>query len=82
MTFTATVTGSGGVPTGTVTFAEGATVLASNVAVDGAGHAAFSTAALAVGSHTVTATFTGNNGWLGSSGIGTQVVNRPPALRP
>ena len=68
VTFTATITGSGGVPKGTVTFAEGSTTLASNVAVDASGKAAFSTSTLAVGSHTITATFTGTAGWLGSSG--------------
>jgi Bacterial Ig-like domain (group 3)/Peptidase family M28 len=79
VTFTATVTGSGGVPAGMVTFAEGSTVLASNVPVDGAGHAAFSTTALAVGSHNLTATFTGTTGWLSSSGSDAgspQVVNQ------
>jgi hypothetical protein len=68
VTFTATVAGTGGVPAGTVAFAEGSTVLASGVAVDAAGHAAFSTGALAVGTHTITATFTGSGGWLGSTG--------------
>jgi carboxypeptidase T len=68
VTFTATVTSSGGVPVGTVTFTEGATVLASAVPVDAAGHAAFSTAALAAGSHVVTAAFTGVTGWTNSSG--------------
>ncbi len=68
VTFTATVTSGNGVPAGTVTFTEGATVWASNVAVSGAGQAAFSTTALSVGSHTLTATFTGASGWLGSSG--------------
>ncbi|MFY9820787.1 MAG: M28 family peptidase, partial [Thermoanaerobaculia bacterium] len=58
VTFTATVTSGAGVPAGTVTFTEGATTLASNVTVDGAGHAAFSTTTLAAGSHTVTAAFT------------------------
>ena len=78
VTFTATVTGTGGVPAGTVTFTEGATVLASNVAVNGSGNASFSTAALSAGSHTITATFTGASGWLGSSGddsSAAQVVN-------
>ena len=78
VTFTATVTSGSGVPAGTVTFTEGATTLASNVTVDGAGHAAFSTAALAVGSHTITATFTGASGWPNSSGddsAAPQVVN-------
>jgi hypothetical protein len=47
---------------------EGATVLASAVPVDAAGHAAFSTTALAAGSHVVTAAFTGVTGWTNSSG--------------
>jgi Big-like domain-containing protein/peptidase M28-like protein len=79
VTFTATVTSSGGVPVGTVTFTEGSTVLASNVAVDGSGHAAFSTASLAVGSHTITASFTGSGTWRNSSGSDSgspQVVNK------
>lgn len=79
VTFTATVTSSGGIPVGTVTFTEGSTVLASNVVVDGFGHAAFSTAALAVGSHTITASFSGNAPWENSSGSDSaspQVVNK------
>jgi Bacterial Ig-like domain (group 3) len=64
------------VPVGTVTFTEGATVWAQNVPVDGAGHASFSTTLLAVGSHTLTASFTGATGWPNSSGnAAPQVVN-------
>src|ERR1700687_3033373 len=76
--FTATVTSGAGVPAGTVTLTEGSTVLASGVTVDGAGHAAFSTAALAVGGHVITAAFTGGSGWANSSGNDSgspQVVN-------
>ncbi len=68
VTFTATVTSGSGVPVGTVTFTEGATVWASGVTVDGSGHASFSTAALTIGSHILTATFTGASGWGNSSG--------------
>lgn len=81
VTFTATVTSGSGVPAGTVTFTEGTTVWASNVAVNGAGQAAFSTATLSVGNHTLTATFTGASGWLGSVGtneLAPQVVNAAP----
>jgi carboxypeptidase T len=81
VTFRATVISTGGVPVGTVTFTEGTTVLASNVALDADGEAAFSTTSLAVGSHTVTATFTGVTGWNGSSGddsAAPQVVNTAP----
>src|SRR5439155_15687270 len=53
---------------GTVDFTEGATVLASGVPVDGTGHASFIISTLTVGSHTITASFTGTAGWLDSSG--------------
>ncbi len=66
--FTAAVASTGGVPVGTVTFTEGANVLASAVPVNAAGQAAFSTSTLAVGSHTLTAAFTGIAGWTNSSG--------------
>jgi hypothetical protein len=59
VTFTATVTtASGPVATGTVTFAVDGTPQAP-VAVDPAGQASFATSALAVGSHAVTATYSG-----------------------
>jgi hypothetical protein len=79
VTFTATVTSGNGVPVGTVTFSEGSTVLAANISVDGSGHAGFSTASLATGSHTITAAFTGGTGWGNSSGSDSaspQVVNK------
>ena len=78
VTFNTTVTGSG-TPTGTVTFTEGATTLASGIALNGTGHASFSTSALAAGSHTITASFTGTNGWGNSSGSDSaspQTVNK------
>lgn len=79
VTFTATVTSGSGIPAGTVTFAEGSTVLASNVTVDGTGHASFNTSTLVAGSHVITATFTGAAGWGNSSGndsAAPQVVNK------
>jgi hypothetical protein len=82
VTLTAVVTAhdaGAGTPTGTVTFTEGSTTLAAGVAVDGTGHAAFTTSALAVGSNTITATFTGTTGWLtssGNDGAAPQVVNQ------
>jgi len=78
VTFTATVTSTAGVPAGTVTFKDGATTLASAIAVNGSGIATFSTTTLAVGSHTITATFTGNTGWSSSSGTAAaQLVQSP-----
>jgi hypothetical protein len=76
VTFTATVTSSGGTPVGSVTFSDGSTVLASNVAVNTSGVATFSTATLATGSHSITASFTGSTGWQNStSGTLTQTIN-------
>src|SRR5262245_35715772 len=63
--FTASVTPAhvgAGVPGGSVAFTDGATVLAT-VTVDSTGQAAFSTTGLAMGTHTITATFTGTAGW-------------------
>src|SRR5262249_35608888 len=51
---TATVAGSS--PTGTVTFKDGATTLAT-VALNGSGQATFTTSTLSVGSHPITATY-------------------------
>jgi ELWxxDGT repeat protein len=49
-----------GTPTGTVTFKEGTTVLATNVTLSG-GSASFTTASLSVGSHTITAVYSGDS---------------------
>ena len=81
VTVTALITdgGSGaGIPTGTVSFTEGGDTLASAVPVDSTGHASFTLSSLAVGSHTITATFSGTAGWGGSSGNNSaspQIVN-------
>ena len=79
VTFTAVVTSGAGVPKGAVTFQEGTNVLASGVAVDATGRASFVTSALAVGTHVITANFTGTAGWANSSGNDSgfpQVVNK------
>jgi Bacterial Ig-like domain (group 3) len=68
-----------GIPTGSVTFKEGTTVLAT-VPLNSAGHALFSYSAFSVGSHTVTADFAGSNGWFDSSTQLVQVVHDPPLL--
>ena len=75
VTFTATVTGSGGLtPTGNVTFSvdgsAGPTVNLIN------GVASFSTAALTIGGHTITAAYNGDVNFTTSSGSLTQNVNK------
>jgi len=61
VTFTATVAPSSGsgTPTGTVTFYDGATTLGSETL--SAGSAAFTTSSLAVGTHSITASYSGDS---------------------
>jgi len=74
ITLTATVTGSA--PTGTVTFKDGATTLGTG-ALDAAGAATFTTAALGAGTHNLTAVYGGdaNNATSTSSAL-SQVVTQ------
>ena len=58
VTFTATVTGPGGTPTGSVTFYDGASPLGSNALVSGT--ATLPTSALTVGSHSISAVYSGD----------------------
>jgi uncharacterized protein YjbI with pentapeptide repeats len=77
VTFTATVTSPAGTPTGTVTFLDGATSLGTGAL--NAGVAAYSTSALVIGSHAITASYAGDSSFVdSSSGTVTQVVNVPP----
>jgi uncharacterized membrane protein len=69
--FTATVsatTSGASTPTGKVDFKEGATDLTPGGVTLSGGHATFSTSALAVGRHTITASYGGNSSFLPSSG--------------
>jgi hypothetical protein len=59
VTFTATVTGNGATPTGTVTFLDGTATLGS-MALNGSGVATFTTSSLAVGTHNITAAYSGD----------------------
>ena len=72
--FTASVVASlSGTPTGTVTFKDGATVLATKTLSGGV--ATFSTTTLTVGSHAITATYNGATYFVGStSGTITEVI--------
>jgi hypothetical protein len=76
VTFTATVAvvapGSG-IPTGTVTFKDGSTTLAT-VALNAGGVAAFSSSGLAVGSHNITAAYAGDSTLNASLGTVQQVI--------
>ncbi|HWW23083.1 MAG TPA: Ig-like domain repeat protein [Edaphobacter sp.] len=84
VTFTATVTPtqSGGVgPTGTVSFYDGTTLLGTGTLglVSGSYIATFQTSALSIGTHTITATYSGDGNYAGSSGTMTQTIVGPAA---
>ena len=73
VTFTATVSSSAGIPTGTVTFTNGGTGL-GNVALAG-GTASFTTAKLGVGTASLKAAYLGAANFSASSASMRQVVN-------
>jgi autotransporter-associated beta strand protein len=83
VTFTATVTSNSpgaGTPTGTVTFMDGSTTLGSNI-LNGLGQATFSTAALAVGTHSITVVYGGDSNFtVSTSSPLPQTVNQDGAI--
>ena len=75
VTFTATVTSTGGIPTGTVTFKDGATTLGTGTLISGIAN--YSTTALALSSHSITAVYGGDGNFSTStSSVLTQAVNQ------
>jgi hypothetical protein len=75
VTFTATMASGGGTPTGTVQFSIDGTSVGGLLPLAG-GHATYPIASLSVGSHSVTATYTGVTRFAASTGsLPTQVVN-------
>jgi hypothetical protein len=84
VTFTATVStaASGlGIPTGTITFRDGHTILGV-AALDGAGHATYTTAALSRGRHSITAVYSGDTNSSGSTARLKQLVQIPVIIIP
>ncbi|CCD97795.1 putative Ig domain-containing protein [Bradyrhizobium sp. STM 3809] len=76
VTFTATVTATGGTPTGTVTFNDSGSPIGT--ATLSAGVATLTIATLAVGSHTITASYAGSALFTASTSPGlAQTVNVP-----
>src|SRR5262249_8795776 len=75
VTFTATVTGGGPTPTGTVTFLDGAATLGTG-ALNASAQATFSTSSLVGGNHSITAVYSGDINYAGStSAVLVQTVN-------
>ena len=79
VTFTATigvVTPGAGTPTGSVTFMDGSTTLGTGT-LNGTGTASFTTSALAIGSHAITAVYGGDGNFTtSSSNAASQIVNQ------
>jgi hypothetical protein len=78
VTFTATVSGSAGTPAGTVNFRDGVTTIGScgAVALNGSGVASCATTALAAGTRSITAVYSGSSAYAGStSNTVSQVVS-------
>jgi fibronectin-binding autotransporter adhesin len=81
VTFTATVTGMVGTPTGTVTFTNVTTgAVLGTVGVNGSGVAQLTTTALPAGSFTIRATYNGDFNYRGDIADVAQVVNRKPLV--
>ena len=66
VTFTATVTVSGGPPTGSVTFYDGGVSLGSKLLSSGS-QVSIATSTLAVGTHSITAAYSGDSNYTGST---------------
>lgn len=66
VTFTATVSSSAGSPTGSISFLDATTVLGTSI-VNAQGIATFSTNALSVGTHSLTANYTGDTNFVDST---------------
>src|SRR5205085_8433867 len=67
VTFSASVSSAqGGTPTGSVTFSDGATTLGT-FPVDGSGQAEFNTSGLDLGSHAITASYSGDGSFTSST---------------
>ena len=75
VTFTSVVSGTGGTPTGTVTFRDGATAIGTG-SLNGGGQASISTSSLGTGSHSITASYAGDSSFTGATSAALlQVIN-------
>ena len=72
VTFTASVSGTGAVPTGTVTFKDGGTTLFTGTLAKQL--ASFSTSTLSSGFHSISVTYSGDSNFASGSGSLTQIV--------
>ena len=81
VTFTATVTSQGGVPSGYVTFLDGATVI-GQTPLNASGVATFATSALGKGAHTITVRYYSDTQFAASTGSVSQTVSDADTTSP
>jgi len=79
VTFTASIAGSAGTPTGTISFVDGASNVCATVAL-ASGTATCTTSALASGSHAISARYSGDSNYATASASITQVVKGSATL--
>jgi hypothetical protein len=73
LTFTTTATGSGVIPTGPVSFFDGATQLGTST-LNASGVATYSTSKLAVGKHNITTSYGGDGNYVGATSASVSVT--------
>jgi len=79
VTLTATVTGGGPTPTGTITFMDGASTIAAGVPLNAGATASMTTTFASAATHTLTAVYSGDANYLGStSGVFNEMVQAAP----
>jgi hypothetical protein len=80
VSLTATVAASSGsgIPSGTVTFSDGAGPIGT-ASLDATGKAVISTSSLLAGAHNLTAAYAGDSNFLPSSGTGAQTISKSPS---
>jgi len=81
VTFTATVSSSGGIPTGSVTFSDSGTALGTGT-LNASGIATFATSTLSTGTHTITASYGGAANFSASQSASlSQIVNATSSIQ-
>jgi len=74
------VTPATGIPSGTVTFLDGTTILAAGLTLNGTGQANFVTSFLAPGTHAITATYGGDTNFTSSVSSAISDTVNPPQI--
>jgi len=81
LTATVTSTGGSGAFTGKVSIADSGTLIASNLAPSATGVATYTTSTLAIGAHTLVATYTGDPNYANSTSLTfTETINAAPTF--